>query len=131
MNEKNYHNHLFIQTPVRITKAWGWEDIIINNDKYCSKILHFYKDAKFSLHFHIEKHETWYVSKGKLLLNYTDVKLGKIFSINLVAGDVVVVPQGHPHQLTALEESDIFEASTPHKDNDSYRISPGDSQLDK
>jgi hypothetical protein len=33
-----------------------------------------------------------------------------------------------PHQLKAIDESEIFEVSTQHFDDDSYRIDKGDSQ---
>ena len=38
-------------------------------------------------------------------------------------GDVIEIKKGLPHQLTALtEEATIFEVSTQHFDEDSYRI---------
>jgi magnesium-transporting ATPase (P-type) len=46
----------------------------------------------------------------------------------LVVGDIVEVKTGIPHQLEALEEGDIFEISTQHFDEDSYRVAKGDSQ---
>lgn len=114
--------------PRRVNKAWGWEDIIVNNDRYCAKILHFKEGARFSLHFHLVKHETWYVAKGSFIMTYVDTDYGNQVHIVLRLGDVIEIPQGLPHQLRTLEESEIFEASTPHLDVDSYRIEPGDSQ---
>ena len=38
-----------------VKKGWGYENIIVNNDEYCGKILHFYKDKKFSMHYHLLK----------------------------------------------------------------------------
>jgi len=35
---------------------------------------------------------------------------------------------GDPHQLVAQEDSEIYEVSTTHFDQDSYRVGPGDSQ---
>jgi hypothetical protein len=41
----------------------------------------------------------------------------------LQKGDIVEIKKGLPHQLTALlDESTIFEVSTQHFDEDSYRI---------
>jgi mannose-6-phosphate isomerase-like protein (cupin superfamily) len=114
--------------PERHWKAWGWEDWIVNNDKYCAKILHFHKGAKFSLHFHLEKHETWYVASGFFQLIFIDTTNGKQCEMNLPEGHIITIPQGLPHQLIAMEDGNIFEASTPHKESDSYRIAPGDSQ---
>ena len=49
-----------------VEKGWGSELIWATNDKYCGKLLKFNAGAKFSMHFHSEKDETWYVLDGKL-----------------------------------------------------------------
>ena len=33
-----------------------------NNSEYCGKILRFNSGKKFSMHYHLEKKETWYIS---------------------------------------------------------------------
>ncbi len=109
-------------------KGWGEEVWIANHDKYCGKILRFNKGAKFSMHFHILKHETFYVIKGKLELDCYDLSDATEHSGEINVGDVIVIPPGNPHRLTALEESEILEISTRHFESDSYRILPGDSQ---
>ncbi len=109
-------------------KAWGYELWIHNDEKYCAKILHFNKGAKFSMHFHVIKYETWYVSKGEFLLITIDPTTAERLEDNIIVGEVIEIPQGHPHQLIALEESEIFETSTQHFDFDSYRVEKGDSQ---
>ena len=43
-------------------------------------------------------------------------------------GDVVRQRVGQPHQLFALTDGVIFEVSTEHFDEDSYRVWKGDSQ---
>ena len=113
---------------VKVDKAWGYELHIHNSDGYCSKILHFNEGSMFSMHFHIEKHETWYVAKGRLALKYINTKNADVEMMVLEQGDVFVVPQGQPHQLHAHEDTDIFEASTPDDPDDSYRVLKGDSQ---
>lgn len=113
---------------VKHEKAWGYELWIHNDEKYCAKILHFNKDAKFSMHFHIEKTETWYVQSGKFKLIWVDTNLAAEFEIILNVGDILEIPKGAPHQLIALESGDIFETSTQHFEYDSYRIGKGDSQ---
>lgn len=111
------------------SKGWGHEVWICNNENYCGKILHFNNGAKFSLHYHLIKKEHFYVLKGKLLLIYKDLTNANDLSMNLSAGDVIEIPRGAPHQIIALEESDIIEISTQHFEDDSYRISPGNSQI--
>ena len=117
-----------IKKAKRIDKGWGYELHIHNNDGYCSKILHFDEGAMFSMHFHMMKHETWYVASGSLRLNIIDTEDATIKNYRLEVGDVFVVPRGMPHQLMAIEESEIFEASTTDYINDSYRVKKGDSQ---
>jgi len=45
----------------KVPKGWGHELILVNNEKYCGKILFFKKGCKFSMHYHMIKQETWYV----------------------------------------------------------------------
>ena len=111
-----------------IPKGWGHEVIIVNNDKYCGKILHFNKHAKFSMHYHIKKTETWYVQSGKFTFKYINTANADILSENLLPGDIITNNIGEPHQILCIEEGDIFEVSTKHYDTDSYRVMKGDSQ---
>mgnify|MGYP003334401194 CR=1 FL=1 len=55
-----------------VEKGWGSEFIFATNDKYCGKLLKFNKDARFSMHFHAEKDETWFVLSGKFLVRYIE-----------------------------------------------------------
>ena len=111
-----------------VPKGWGHEVIFVNNDQYCGKILHFNKGAKFSMHFHLIKKETWYVSAGKFLFKYINTKNADIIETTLEIGDTVTNEIGEPHQIICIEEGDIFEVSTTHADSDSYRVMKGDSQ---
>jgi quercetin dioxygenase-like cupin family protein len=113
---------------IHVPKAWGEEIIIHNDEDYCGKLLRFRKGGKFSMHFHSKKTETWYVRKGMFELITIDTRIAARQTISLVEGDIVHIEPNTPHQLIALEESEIFECSTPHNDNDSYRIEIGDSQ---
>jgi len=109
-----------------VEKGWGKEIIFVNNDEYCGKILCFNKGKKFSMHYHLKKKETWYINKGKFILNWIDIEKGITHSEYLNVGDVITNERGEPHQMEALEDSEIFEVSTKHYDNDSYRIYKGD-----
>ena len=111
-----------------VPKKWGKEIIIHNDEDYCGKLLIFNKSAKFSMHFHLKKKETWYVQEGKFLLRYIDTRNATILEKELTKGMAVEVQQGDPHQLIALTKGIIFEVSTQHFDDDSYRIEKGDSQ---
>lgn len=111
-----------------VQKGWGYERIITNGDKYCGKILHFYMGKKFSMHYHMLKDETWYVSFGELTFKWIDTDTAAVYEEKLSAGDVIHIKPGLPHQLCAITEAEIFEVSTQHFDNDSYRVWRGDSQ---
>ena len=109
-----------------VNKGWGKEIIFANNDEYCGKILCFNEGKRFSVHFHIQKKETWYVTKGKFILIWIESKSGTKYSEYLNVGDVITNERGEPHQLIALENSEVFEVSTTHFDDDSYRVWKGD-----
>jgi quercetin dioxygenase-like cupin family protein len=109
----------------KVPKGWGHEIIIVNNEKYCGKILVFKEGCKFSMHYHIIKQETWYVNKGQFLFHWIETETAQKMSKRLIVGDVVTIPTGLPHQLIAEEDGEIFEISTQHFDSDSYRIEKG------
>ena len=111
-----------------VPKKWGSEVIIHNDSNYCGKLLKFNAGAKFSMHFHMIKIETWYVNKGEFLLKYIDTKTATQYEKKLTEGTIIEIERGDPHQLIALTDAEIFEVSTEHFDYDSYRIFKGDSQ---
>jgi mannose-6-phosphate isomerase-like protein (cupin superfamily) len=111
--------------PEIVKKGWGKETIFVNNDEYCGKILSFEKGKKFSMHYHLKKKETWYVSKGSFILIWIETGNGISHVEYLNVGDIITNERGEPHQLIALEESDVFEVSTKHYDDDSYRLWKG------
>ena len=117
-----------IGTVKKYPKGWGKEIWITNNELYCGKILEFNEGAEFSMHYHIKKDETWAVTKGKLLLRYYDLSNAEEKQRTLVVGDTVHLEPCTPHKLLALEESSVFEVSTQHFEDDSYRVRKGDSQ---
>ena len=113
-----------IHPPKRVDKIWGYELWIHNDDDYCGKSLVFpKKDNHFSMHYHLLKKETWYVQSGSFKFNWIDVEEAKHVSKTIVEGDSVLIERGLPHQLTALQDNSIiFEVSTQHFNEDSYRI---------
>ena len=113
-----------INTPKRVEKKWGYELWVHNDNEYCGKLLVFTKDRnRFSMHYHLIKKESWYVQEGRFQFNWIDVENGKLEGTTLVKGQSVLIERGLPHQLIALEDNSIiFEVSTEHFDEDSYRI---------
>jgi quercetin dioxygenase-like cupin family protein len=111
-----------------VPKGWGSEVHIANNEEYCGKLLVFEKGKEFSMHYHVDKYETWYVQKGRFMFIWINPENADVNREELKEGDVVTIYQGIAHQLKALEDSIIFETSTHDNINDSYRVVPGDSQ---
>ena len=110
-----------------VFKGWGYEKWIVNNEKYCGKVLHFIKNKKCSWHYHKIKDETFYIQSGELELIYgddDDINNAKI--IILKEGDKFHIYPGLKHQMKALRDTELFEFSTKHFDEDSYRIINGD-----
>jgi mannose-6-phosphate isomerase-like protein (cupin superfamily) len=115
---------MIITRPTKVMKSWGHELWIHNDSQYCGKLLVFAeKGYKFSMHYHMLKNETWYVQSGNFEFKWIDTKVGTIKKEILSEGDTVYLEKGTPHQLKSLQENGvIFEVSTEHFDDDSYRI---------
>jgi quercetin dioxygenase-like cupin family protein len=111
-----------------VKKGWGSELIFATNDKYCGKLLKFNTGAKFSMHFHSEKDETWYVLSGQFIVRSIDTKTADVQEQELSPGDVWHNPPLLPHQIICLEEGTLIEVSTPDSVEDNYRVGKGDSQ---
>lgn len=107
-------------------RGWGYEVWIENLPEYCGKILHLHKGKRGSLHFHTNKMETMFLQAGRVCLRFIDTETAKEYEIVLDPGDSIRIPRGQPHQIIALEESDLYEFSTMHEETDSHRIAKGD-----
>jgi mannose-6-phosphate isomerase-like protein (cupin superfamily) len=112
----------------KIEKGWGYEKIWASNNKYCGKFMHFKPGSSFSMHFHAEKDETWYVLTGIFQLHLIDTNTAIRRIITLKPGDTHRNKPNEPHQLVCIEAGIIIEVSTPDNKEDNFRIEPGDSQ---
>ena len=112
-----------------IPKGWGHEVIFENNELYCGKLLNFKQGAKFSMHYHMVKDETWNVQEGEFIYRWINTETAEVNERTLKVGDTVRQYPGQPHQLEALTDGVVYEVSTEHFDNDSYRVWKGDSQV--
>ena len=111
-----------------VEKGWGGEYIFATNDLYCGKLMHFNQGARFSMHFHDDKDETWMVLEGQFELRYIDTKDASVHSKILNEGDTHRNFPLEPHQLICIKQGVIIEVSTPDSVEDNYRVMPGDSQ---
>jgi len=114
--------------PIKfVPKGWGFEKWIVNCNEYCGKLLYFVKGKKCSWHYHVIKDEVFYIQSGQILLKYSDQDdLDNANEIILSRGDNFHVQRGLRHQMTALEDTELFEFSTQHFDSDSHRVIKGD-----
>ena len=120
---------MFLQTdPIKIVpKGWGYEKWIVNCDKYCGKILFFYKGRKCSWHYHKVKDEVFYIHSGKLLIHIGETNnIKESNKLILNKNEKLYIPPNTRHRMEALEDTEMYEFSTMHMDNDSYRVIKGD-----
>jgi len=110
-----------------VPKNWGFEKWVCNSKEYCGKLLYFVKGKKCSWHYHILKDETFYIQSGKILLKYSEEdELANALEVVLNKGDKFHIYRGLRHQMIALEDTELFEFSTQHFDEDSIRLEKGD-----
>lgn len=112
----------------RVEKGWGSELIWATNDRYCGKMMNFNQGARFSMHFHREKDETWYVLSGKFIVRWINTDDATVSERELDEGNTWRNSPLVPHQLICLEAGTIIEVSTADSVEDNYRVMPGDSQ---
>lgn len=112
-----------------VEKGWGREEIWADELNYCGKNLVFWEGARFSMHFHAVKDETWYVQSGAFTLRWIDTTTSRVNEKNLAPGDTWRNAPLVPHQLICREAGAVVEVSTHDDPDDNYRILPGNSQL--
>ena len=111
-----------------VPKGWGSEYIWATNDRYCGKFMNFNAGARFSMHFHRDKEETWYVQSGRFIVRWIDTVTAELHEKELRDGMIWHNEPCKPHQLECIEAGTVLEVSTPDSVEDNYRVSKGDSQ---
>ena len=100
-----------------VEKVWGRELIIINCPEYCGKLLYLDEGAESSVHYHIEKQETFYCLEGAVSL----MVAGSNYMLKPFSRPKTVKP-GQRHSFSGLASSVIIEVSTHHDDADVFRL---------
>ena len=95
----------------RVEKPWGYELHWARTDKYVGKLIHINKGHALSLQYHNIKDETIFLFTGKLLFEI-DVD-GTLARTEMLPGQAVHITPKTVHRMTAIEDSDVFEVSTP------------------
>ena len=98
--------------PRKIEKPWGYELLWAYTPKYAGKIFFIKKGHRLSLHYHDKKDETHYVYQGKAVMEMEDTE-GKRTKFDAVAGHSYRILPHTKHRLSAIEDTVIFEVSTP------------------
>lgn len=97
-------------------KPWGREVWFAHTERYAGKILEVTKGHRLSLQFHEHKMETQYVYSGKVKLTY-GLTEDALEEKTLSAGEKFDIPPYMIHRIEALEDSQIFEVSSPELDD--------------
>ncbi|PIR54896.1 cupin [Candidatus Peregrinibacteria bacterium CG10_big_fil_rev_8_21_14_0_10_36_19] len=97
-------------------KPWGKEVWFAHTEKYAGKILHITKGHRYSLQYHEKKRETQFIYSGKVKLIY-GTSQDNLQEKILNSGDKIEVHPYTIHRLEALEDSQVFEVSTPELDD--------------
>jgi quercetin dioxygenase-like cupin family protein len=95
---------------VRIEKPWGYELHWARTERYVGKVIHVNRGHALSLQYHNQKDETIFLWSGHLLFEM-EVD-GALVKREMHPGEAVHITPKTVHRMTALEDSDILEAST-------------------
>jgi len=95
----------------RVEKPWGYELHWAKTDRYVGKLIHINKGHALSLQYHTQKDETIFLWAGKMLFEI-DVN-GTLTKREMLPGESVHVTPPTIHRMTAIEDCDVFEVSTP------------------
>ena len=99
------------QTVTRVEKPWGYELHWAKTDRYVGKLIHINAGHALSLQYHNRKDETIFLWAGKLLF---EIKEGdELRQYEVSPGQPFHVTPGTVHRMTAIEDCDVFEVSTP------------------
>lgn len=106
-----------------VPKKWGREIWFANNEEqnYCGKILEINPDSQLSLHFHLLKEEHLYNMQGDCTIECLTTNADSVF-FQLEEGCSFHIKPGLVHRFSTKGGCTLLEASTFHRDSDSYRV---------
>lgn len=106
------------RVSVRIVpKPWGHEVIWAATDRYVGKLLHVRAGHALSVQYHERKDETIHLLSGSLIYRVADAPGGALRDVGLKPGESYRNVPGTVHQMEALTDCDVLEASTPDLDD--------------
>ena len=105
------------QTPLQEKlKPWGKEIWFAQSPNYAGKLLHINRGARLSVQGHERKSETQYVFSGQVKFTFGKQEQN-LQEIILSPGDKFDIHPYTIHRVEGLEDSIIFEISTPELDD--------------
>jgi quercetin dioxygenase-like cupin family protein len=100
----------------RVEKPWGYEIIWAEDNRYVGKVLHIKAGHRLSLQYHQRKTETVMVWSGKMTFEF--FKDGEQPQQKVLShGEAFHITPGLRHRMIAIEDTDVFEVSTPDLDD--------------
>jgi len=100
----------------RVEKPWGHEVIFAVTKDYVGKVLHILAGRSLSLQFHKVKEETIFLQSGRMRFEIENTD-GAMEAFELTPGVAFHIQPNRKHRMTALEDCEVFEVSTPHLDD--------------
>jgi mannose-6-phosphate isomerase len=100
----------------RVDKPWGYELRFAITDRYLGKMIHVNTGQALSLQYHERKDETLLLTSGLMDLELEDDG-GAMAVHRMTPGDVVRILPHRKHRMTAVEECEFFEVSSPEIDD--------------
>jgi mannose-6-phosphate isomerase len=101
----------------KVDKPWGHELIFAVTDRYAGKLLVVNAGESLSLQFHKVKDEAWYVLEGRAQLELGAPGERMLASEVVGPGASFRFQPGTVHRVRAIEDTTIFEVSTPELDD--------------
>jgi mannose-6-phosphate isomerase-like protein (cupin superfamily) len=98
-----------------VPKPWGHETIWAHTDRYVGKVLHIKAGHALSVQYHNQKDETVYLLSGELIYRVKDGE--ELRDVKLRVGEAFRITPGTVHQMEAVTDCDVLEASTPDLDD--------------
>jgi len=100
---------------ITVPKPWGHETIWAHTERYVGKILHIKPGHALSIQYHNRKDETVHLLSGTLV--YRVQRGENLDDMHLERGDSFRITPGTIHQMEAVTDCDVLEASTPELDD--------------
>jgi mannose-6-phosphate isomerase len=100
----------------RVDKPWGYELRWAITDRYLGKLIHINQGHSLSLQYHVQKDECIYLQSGAVDLQLENDN-GEMETHRLAPGMSAHVRAGRRHRFVAVEDSDVFEVSSPEIDD--------------